>query len=220
MSISTRSLLVPGLALAAAGAVALGPALVAPSALTAAQPTVQIPSVHIEDVQLAGIGRDIYDSIQPFVQYTVNSAAYWVGLVPFVGPPLADQININYNLIQWAIQSTVYYASDLVANIFAFPVLTSNYAANLGWAGYQWASAQASFFGLPPLPPIPGPPPLAATGARGATSVGSRTAASAKSRAPRAAAARAGDTARSAATAKAAGASRAGKSARAAAAGR
>ena len=147
-------------------------------------------------------------------------AAHRPDSLPFVGPPLADQININYNLIQWAIQSTVYYASDLVANIFAFPVLTSNYAANLGWAGYQWASAQASFFGLPPLPPIPGPPPLAATGARGATSVGSRTAASAKSRAPRAAAARAGDTARSAATAKAAGASRAGKSARAAAAGR
>lgn len=218
MSISARSLLVPGLALATAGAVALGPVPVAPSALTAAQPAVQLPSVHIEDVQLAGIGRDIYDSIQPFVQYTVDSAAYWAALVPFVGPGIADQININYDLIQWAVQSTVYYASDLVANIFAFPVLTTNYAANLGWAGYQWVSAQQQFFGLPPLPPIPGPPPLAATGARSAASVPSRAAASTKSRTPRAAAATTRSTVRSAATAKAASAKKAARSARAAAA--
>lgn len=217
MSISARSLYVPGLALATAGAVALGPAVVAPSALTAAPPNVAPQTVHIDDVQLAGIGRDIYDQISPFVQYTVDSAAYWVGLIPYIGPPIATQININYDLIQWAVQSTVYYASDLVANIFAFPVLTSNYAANLGWAGYQWASAQLSFFNLPPLPPIPGPPPLAATGARSAASVTGRAAA--KPRAPRAAAT-ARSTARSAATvgtAKSAGAHKA-RSARAAAA--
>lgn len=69
MSMSTRSLLVPGLALATAGAVALSPALVVPAALTAAQPSVPLPSVHIEEIQLAGIGRDIYDSITTFVQY-------------------------------------------------------------------------------------------------------------------------------------------------------
>ena len=215
MSITARSLFVPGLALATAGAVALGPAMVAPSALTGAKPVAELPAVHIEDVQLAGIGRDIYDQISPFVQYTVDSAVYWVDLIPYIGPGIGDQININYDLIQWAVQSTVYYASDLVANIFAFPVLTSNYFANLGWAGYQWASAQASFFGLPPLPPIPGPPPLAATGARSAASVTARSAA--KPRAPRAAAAASRSTARSAATAKAASAHRA-KSARAAAA--
>ena len=217
MSISARSLFVPGLALATAGAVALGPAVVAPPALTPAQPAVQVPAVHIEDIQLAGIGRDIYNQIQPFVQYVVDSASYWVGLIPYIGPPIVDQININYDLIQWAVQSTVYYASDLVANIFAFPVLTSNYAANLGWAGYQWASAQASFFGLPPLPPIPGPPPLAAVGVRSAASVTARSASA--SRAPRAAASSRG-AARAAATvktSKAAGAHRA-KSARSAAA--
>ena len=218
MSISARSLLVPGLALATAGAVALGPALVAPSAPTVAQPAVHLPSVQIEDIQLTGIGRDIYNSIQPFVAYTVDSAAYWVGLVPFVGPPIAGQININYDLIQWAVQSTVYYASDLVADIFAFPVLTANYAANLGWAGYQWVSAQQQFFGLPPLPPIPGPPPLAATGARSAAAVPRRAAASTKTRAPRAAAATTRSTVRSAATAKAASAKKAARSARAAAA--
>ncbi|MGV1088835.1 MAG: hypothetical protein ACOYBX_12700, partial [Mycobacterium sp.] len=172
MSMSIRSLLVPGLALATAGAVALTPALVAPAALTAAQPTVALPSVHIDEIQLAGIGRDIYNSITPFVQYTVSSAQYWVGLVPFIGPPVADQIGINYfQLIQPVIASTVYYASDLVSNIFAFPALTATYASTLGYIGYQWVSAQQQFFGLPPLPPIPAPPPLAATGARSAAAV-------------------------------------------------
>ena len=220
MSMSIRSLLVPGLALATAGAVAIAPALVAPAALTAAQPAVALPSVHIEDIQLAGIGRDIYDSITDFVQYSVSSAQYWVALVPYIGPPLADQIGINYfQLIQPVIANTVYYASDLVANIFAFPTLTVTYASWLGYTGYQWASAQAQFFGLPAFLPVPPPPPLAAVpGARSAAAATGRAAAATGPRAPRAAAAQSRATVRSAATAKAAGTHKAARSARAAAA--
>ncbi len=215
MSISTRSLLVPGLALATAGAVALGPAVVAPSALTPAQPAIQLPAVHIENIQLAGIGRDIYNSITSFVQYSVSSAEYWVGLIPYIGPPIADQININYFVgIQPLVAATVYYASDLVADIFAFPALTATYASTIGYIGYQWASAQAQFFGLPAFPPIPAPPPLAATGARSAAAVTKRVAAG--PRATRAAAA-ARATSRSAADPKAASAHKA-RSARGAAA--
>ena len=213
MSMSTRSLLVPGLALATAGAVALTPIMVAP-APTAAPPAVALPTLHVENVQLTGIGRDIYNTITPYVQYGVDSAAYWVNFIPLIGPPIADQIDINYfALIQPAIAATVYYASDLVANIFAFPILTSNYVANLGYIGYNWASAQAQFFGLPPLPPIPGPPPLAATGPRSAAA--GQAAAAAKPRGPRAAA-----TARNAAALKAAGAAKTAKSPRSAAASR
>lgn len=215
MSISARSLFVPGLALATAGTLALVPAVVAPPALFAAPPAVQVPSVHIEDVQLAGIGRDIYDEITSFVQYSVSSAQYWVELIPYIGPPIADQIGINYfQGIQPLIANTVYYASDLVANIFAFPALTATYASWIGYTGYQWASAQAQFFGLPAFPPVPAPPPLAATGVRSAAAVTGRSVA--KPRAPRAAAT-ARSTARSAATPKAAGAQKAVKSARAAA---
>ena len=221
MSITARSLFVPGLALATAGAVALGPAVVAPSALTAEKPIAALPAVHIEDVQLAGIGRDIYNSITEFVQYSVSSAQYWVSLIPYIGPPIADQIGINYfGLIQPLIANTVYYASDLVANIFAFPALTATYASWIGYTGYQWASQQASFFGLPPFPPVPAPPPLAATGARSAASVTARS--TGKPRAPRAEAAarstsRAAAATAKASTAKAASAHKA-KSARAAAA--
>ena len=188
MSISARSLFVPGLALATAGAVALGPAVVAPSALTAAQPSVALPAVHIEDVQLAGIGRDIYNEITQFVQYSVSSAQYWVALVPYIGPPLADQIGINYfGLIQPVIANTVYLASDIISNPFNIFGYAAIYGSQLGYIGYNWASDQAQFFGLPAFPPVPAPPPLAATGARSAASVTGRAAA--KPRAPRAAAA-------------------------------
>ncbi len=208
---SVRSLMSPGLALATAGAVALSPAFVVPAALSAAQPATQLPAVHIENIQLAGIGRDIYNSITSFVQYSVTSAEYWVTLVPVIGPPLASQININYFAgIQPLVAATVYYASDLVADIFAFPALTATYASTIGYIGYNWASAQAQFFGLPPSPPIPAPPPLAATGARSAAAVPGPTAA--KPRGPRAAAG-----IRAAAASKAVGARKAVKSARAAA---
>lgn len=163
MSGSVRSL-VPGIALAAAGVVALSPAMVAPSVTAHSQPVVQIPAVHVEEIALAGIGRDIYNSITNFVQYTVSSAQYWIGLVPVIGPPLADQLGINYfTLIQPVIASTVYVISDLIANPFAFVQLAANYGSNLFYAGYNWASEQAQFFGFPPFAPIPPPPPLAAT---------------------------------------------------------
>lgn len=171
MSVSVRSLgsslvpgLVPGVALAAAGVVALSPALVAPPALIRAQPVVEVPAVHVGEIALAGIGRDIYNSITNFVQYTVSSAQYWIGLVPVIGPPIADQIGITYfTLIQPVIQSTVYYLSDIIANPFAFVQLTANYGSNLFYAGYSWVSQELQAFGLPPLVPIPPPPPLAAT---------------------------------------------------------
>lgn len=163
MSVSARSLLVPGVALATAGVVALGPTLAAPPALTPAQPSVQVPTVHVGDIALAGIGRDIYDSITAFVQYTVSSAQYWVGLIPVIGPPIAEQLGINYFWgIQPIVESTVYALSDIIANPLNTIAVLANYGANLSFTAYNWVSLQAQFFGLPGLPPIPAPPPLAA----------------------------------------------------------
>ena len=162
MSVSARSLLVPGMALATAGVLALSPAVVAPSPASLAAPLADVPMVQIADIQLAGIGRDIYDEITSFVQYTVSSAQYWIALVPVIGPPIADQVGINYfGLIQPVIASTVYYISDVIADPFSFIYWTGAYGANLGFIGYNWASDQAQFFGLPPFLPVPAPPPLA-----------------------------------------------------------
>lgn len=208
MIVSARSLLVPGMALATAGVVALGPTFAAPPALIPAQPSTQVPTVHVDDIALAGIGRDIYDSITAFVQYTVSSAQYWVGLIPVIGPPLANQLGINYFWgIQPIVESTVYALSDIIANPLNTFAVLANYGANLSYTAYNWVSLQAQFFGLPGLPPIPAPPPLAAVKApvRGAATPGpaaaveaapvkagavraARTAQAADSDAPRAAA--------------------------------
>lgn len=162
MSVSARSLLIPGMALATASVVALAPTAPVLTAVTPAAPSIQMPTVHIDDIALAGIGRDIYDSITSFVQYTVSSAQYWIALIPVIGPPIADQVGINYfGLIQPVIANTVYVISDIIADPFNFVTLGATYFSQLGYIGYNWASDQATFFGLPPFPPIPAPPPLA-----------------------------------------------------------
>ena len=74
MSVSIRAVLMPGVALAAVGAVALAPTLVAPTA-SPVQPHVAVPAVYIADVQLAGIGRDIYNSASAVVQGLVMGGA-------------------------------------------------------------------------------------------------------------------------------------------------
>ncbi|MBU3706563.1 MAG: hypothetical protein FGM50_07750 [Mycobacterium sp.] len=150
------------MALATASVVALAPTAPVLTAVTPAAPSIQMPAVHIDDIALAGIGRDIYDSITSFVQYTVSSAQYWIALIPVIGPPIADQVGINYfGLIQPVIANTVYVISDIIADPFNFVALGATYFSQLGYIGYNWASDQATFFGLPPFPPIPAPPPLA-----------------------------------------------------------
>jgi len=184
VSVSVRSLLIPAVAVATAGAVALGPAVITTPAATLAQPTAAVPSVHIEDIQLAGIGRDFYNWVNSGVAPTVAWASVGISFIPFIGPPISDQIDINYALIEGVISNTVYYLSDVFANPLNFPVLTSVYGSQLFYAGYQWVNGQAAFFGLPPLPWIPAPPPLASASGSSALSAAARTA-----RAPRAAAA-------------------------------
>ena len=174
MSVSARSLLIPGMALATAGALALTPAMTTAPMAAPALPAAAVPSIHIEEIQLAGIGREIYDSITNFVQYTVSSAEFWIDLIPIIGPPLADQLYINYfEGIQPLIAATVYVISDIIADPFNFLPLAVAYGENLFYTGYNWFSAQLQFFGLPGLLPIPVPPPLASVSpaGRGAAAV-------------------------------------------------
>ena len=154
MSGSVRSLLVPAVAVVAAGAVAMGPALVAPPAVTLAQPTVAVPSVHIEDIQLAGIGQDIYYAIQPWVAYGVGLAewaTYWI-------PPVSSQIGILYDAgIQPTVEATVNALAGIVQNPFNIIGTLSAYGAALGVIGAGFVAAELEWLGfpLPPLPPLP-----------------------------------------------------------------
>ena len=159
MSISYRPLLVPGIALATAGVVALGPAVVAPPALSVAQP--QIPVVQMHDVQLAGIGQDVYQAITAWVQYGVELVQYGASLIPFIGGPIAAQIDIIYfETIQPAVQDTVDFLASVVQNPFNLIGETSQYLGQLYGLAYNFVASELAFFGFPFLPPLP---PIAAS---------------------------------------------------------
>ncbi len=159
MSFSYRPLLVPAVALATAGAVALGPTVVAPPALTVAHSAV--PAVQMHDVQLAGIGQDVYQFVTEWVQYGVDLVQYGVGLIPFIGGPLAAQIEIIYfDTIQPAVQDTVNYLASVVQNPFNLIGETASYLNQLYGLAYNFVAAELAFFGFPILPPLP---PIAAS---------------------------------------------------------
>ena len=165
VSISMRSMLFPGVALVTVGAVALGPAFAAPPPL-AAPAAAPIPAVYVADVALAGIGRDIYNSLSATVQGLVQWAEFAVGLIPFLGGGIRGQIDINYfGLIQPLIANTVYALSDIIADPLGILTTVGSYISNQVYVGYTWVTDQIAFFGLPPLlGPIPAPPPLASVG--------------------------------------------------------
>ena len=165
VSVSMRSMLFPGVALVTVGAVALGPAFAAPPpmATPAAAP---IPAVYVADVALAGIGRDIYNSLSATVQGLVQWAEFAVGIIPFLGGGIRAQIDINYfGLIQPLIANTVYALSNIIADPLGILTTVGSYISNQVYVGYTWVTDQIAFFGLPPLlGPIPAPPRLASVG--------------------------------------------------------
>jgi hypothetical protein len=179
MTVVFRSLVTPGVAVAVTGIVTLGPAMAAPPALTGAAAAVAAPTVRVDNIALAGIGRDLYNAVTPSVQYGVSLTQYAVGFVPYIGPPIADQIGINYfNLVQPLIANTVYVLSDIVSDPFNLPGWINSYLINQAYVGLGYLNAQAAFFGAPPFPPIPFPPapPLATTSATASAGAGSRSA--------------------------------------------
>ncbi len=178
VSVSNRSMLLPGIAAATVAALVLSPVLVAPPTAISARVEVQLPVVHIEDIQLAGIGRDFYNSVSAVAQGVAQWAEWAVGFIPFLGSGIAGQININYaGLIQPLIANTVYALSDIIANPLGILTTASLYISNQVYVGYTWVASQVRFFGLPPiLGPIPTPQPLAAVGSSSAPTAADRIA--------------------------------------------
>ena len=176
VSVSMRSMLFPGVALVTVGAVALGPAFAAPPPM-AAPAAAPIPAVYVADIALAGIGRDIYNSLSATVQGLVQWAEFAVGLIPFLGGGIRGQIDINYfGLIQPLIANTVYALSNIVADPLGLLTTVGSYISNQVYVGYTWVTDQIAFFGLPPLlGPIPAPPRLASVGESATAPVAART---------------------------------------------
>jgi hypothetical protein len=176
VAVSVRSLLVPSVALAATSSIALGSMLAAPPAVTLARPAVQVPAVHIEDIQLAGIGQDIYYAIQPWVQYGVELAQWATAWIP----PVSSQIGILYfDGIQPVVEATVNALAGVVQNPFNIVGVLSAYGATLGVIGYNFVAAEAAWLGfpLPPLPPLASVSRSSAPSATARSARGSRAAA-------------------------------------------
>ena len=111
MSISIRTLLVPGVAFATAGAVALGPAMVAPPAVTLAQPSVQLPVVTIPDVQLAGFTLDLYNALNGWAQFGVQVAQDFF----FWNPGFSTLIGNVYTSLEPIITAVVSFIDTLAS---------------------------------------------------------------------------------------------------------
>jgi hypothetical protein len=163
MSMSIRSALVPAVAMATVGAVALSPVMVVPG--QSVLPAVPSIDVRTADIELAGIGQDIYYSITPTVKYVVGGGSYLINFIPVIGGVIAAQININYfQGIQPVVEATVNYLAGVVQDPLNFGPTTAIYASTLYDIAYNWVSAQLQWVGLNPLPPLPPLPSSALTG--------------------------------------------------------
>ena len=162
MSMSIRSALVPAVAVATVGAVALSPVMVAPGqSVLPAVPGI----VCTADIELAGIGQDIYYAITPTVQYVVGGGSYLINFIPLIGGVIAAQININYfQGIQPVVEATVNYLAGVVQDPLNFVPTTAIYASTLYDIAYNWVSAELQWVGLSPLPLLPPLPSSALAG--------------------------------------------------------
>ncbi len=111
MSMLIRPLLVPGVALATVGAVALGPMLVTPPAAMLAQPAVQVPVVHIAEVELAGFTLDLYNALNGWAQFGVQVLQDFFSW----NPAIAAQIGNLYTSLEPIITAVVTFIDTLTA---------------------------------------------------------------------------------------------------------
>ena len=154
MNVSSRSMLFPGVALAAVGAVAAGSILVAPPAMTLPLAEVHVPTVHIEDIQLAGLGQDIYAGINRWVVFGVQAVQGLLWWVPIIGAPIYSQIGVIYfDGIQPLVEVTVDGLASVVQNPLNLIGEITAYVGALSSTIYKFISAELSWLGLPGLPP-------------------------------------------------------------------
>ena len=154
MNVSSRSTLFPGVALAAVGAVAAGSIFVAPPAMTLPRAEFHVPTVHIEDIQLAGLGQDIYAGINRWVVFGVQAVQGLLWWVPIIGAPIYSQIGVIYfDGIQPLVEVTVDGLASVVQNPLNLIGEITAYVGALSSTIYKFISAELSWLGLPGLPP-------------------------------------------------------------------
>jgi hypothetical protein len=103
--------------------------------------------------------KNIYNAVEPWVQYGFELATYAVGWVPYVGW-LAPQIMIFYNFGERIVRSITFNVDDWLLGPLPFVQGLGNVVQDSVDALVQLGIDQWNFW-LPPLPPLP-PLPLKA----------------------------------------------------------
>lgn len=136
----------PGIALSAVAAGAIGSAIAVTPAIAVPNHIPTLTTMDSQNILLTGFIADIYNQIQPVVAGVVDSTTAVIGAIPFVGPPVANQIDILYTYGQQAIGSTVLWADDLVTPFFTgqfWPVsgLPGNYLTGAINSTVNWGQS-------------------------------------------------------------------------------
>lgn len=115
-------------------------------------PTPQFPPVVVGNSLSSGI-KNIYNVIEPWVQWGFEVATYAVGWIPWVGY-LAPQIMIFYNLGERIVRSITFNIADWIGGSVSFVQGLRNVAVDTINSFIYFANDQLAFW-LPPLPPFP-----------------------------------------------------------------
>ncbi|MGO4444243.1 hypothetical protein AB4Z42_12890 [Mycobacterium sp. 2YAF39] len=104
--------------------------------------------------------KNVYNAVEPWVQYGFELAAYAVGWVPYVGW-LAPQVMIFYNLVERIVRSITFNIADWLGGSVSFWDGLANVVVDTVNSFIYFANDQIAFW-LPPLPPLPPIGPFAA----------------------------------------------------------
>lgn len=119
---------------------------------TAAFPTPQFPPRVGGNSLSSGI-KNVYNAVEPWVQWGFEVAEYAVGWIPVVGW-LSPQIMIFYNLGERIVRSITFNIADWIGGSVSFLQGLRNVARDTINSFIYFANDELAFF-LPPLPPIP-----------------------------------------------------------------
>jgi hypothetical protein len=117
-------------------------------------PTPQFPPV-VGGTSIGSSIKNIYNAVEPWVEWGFDVAAYAVGWVPYVGW-LAPQIEIFYNFGERIVRSITFNIADWLDGTISFGQGLLNVGVDTVNAFIQLGIDQWNFWlwPLPPLPPI------------------------------------------------------------------
>ncbi|KUI33713.1 hypothetical protein AU197_20650 [Mycobacterium sp. IS-1590] len=136
--------------------------IVVPPSARAPFPSPNFPNV-VGGNSIDSAIKNVYNAIEPWVEWGFDVAAYAVGWIPYVGW-LAPQIEIFYNFGERIVQSITFNIADWLGGNISFWDGLVRVAVDTINSFIFLANDQLAFW-LPPLPPIPPIGPFAAEAA-------------------------------------------------------